>query len=222
MHQEVLDGQGAGLAHCALGGREQDVGLARGAQGAAALLVAVRGARLLQALAVRGAHLQLPAKILIHPLAGRVPGGAAAAVAAHKGTAGGGRVAGVSGIGSPGQEVRVGGGPFDPAVGKLATLTCVNILGSRKGEERRHASHKEVTQGLLSLQPGAVELLATCSMSCSPPSRDYPSTPNSLKPNLPAEQLRKTMKPPQYEYQQFRTFKAHTHIKQETFQRTYQ
>ena len=38
----------------------------------------------------------------------------------------------------------------------------------------------------------------------------------------PAEQLRKTMKPPQYEYQQFRTFKAHTHIKQETFQRTYQ
>ena len=154
VHQEVLDGQGAGLAHRALRGREQAAGLARGAQRAAAPLVAVCGARLLKALAVRGAHLQLPAEILIHPLAGRVPGRAAAAVAAHEGAAGGGRVAGGRGIGSPGQEVRVGGGPFDPAVGKLATLARVNILGGRKGGERRRASRREVTQGLLSLQPG--------------------------------------------------------------------
>lgn len=135
VHEEVLDGQRPGLAHGALRGGEQDVRLARGAQGAAALLVAVRRAGLLQALAVGGAQLQLPAKILVHPLAGRIPGGAAAAVAAHEGAAGGGRVAGVGGIGSPGQEVRVGGGPFDPAVRKLTALTGINILGSREGEK---------------------------------------------------------------------------------------
>lgn len=136
VHQEVLDGQRPGLAHRALRCREQDVGLAGGAQGAAALLVAVRRARLLQALAVGGAHLQLPTEILVHPLAGRIPGGAAAAVAAHEGAAGGGRVAGVGGIGSPGQEVRVGGGPFDPTVRKLTALAGINILGRRKGEKQ--------------------------------------------------------------------------------------
>lgn len=129
VHQEVLDGQGARLAHRALSRGEQDVRLARGAQGAAALLVAVRRARLLQALAVGGAHLQLPAEVLVHALARRIPRGAAAAVAAHEGAAGGGRVAGVGGIGSPGQEVRVGGGSFDPTVCKLAALAGVNILG---------------------------------------------------------------------------------------------
>lgn len=145
VHQEVLDGERPGLAHRALRGREQDVRLARGAQGAAALLVAVRRARLLQALAVGGAHLQLPPEILVHPLAGRIPRGAAAAVAAHKGAAGGGRVAGVGGIGSPGQEVRVGGGPFDPAVRKLTALAGINILGSRKGRKRRRTSRREAS-----------------------------------------------------------------------------
>lgn len=90
MHQEVLDGQGAGLAHRALCGGQQDVRLARRAQGAAALLIAVRRAGLLQALAVGGAHLQLPPEVLVHPLTSRIPGGAAAAVAAHKGPACGG------------------------------------------------------------------------------------------------------------------------------------
>lgn len=90
VYQEVLDGQRASLAHGALRGRQQDVRLARGAEGAAALLVAVRGARLLQALAVRGAHLQFPPEVLVHPLARGIPRGTAAAVTAHEGSAGGG------------------------------------------------------------------------------------------------------------------------------------
>lgn len=177
VHQEVLDRQGTGLAHRALCGREQDVRLARGAQGAAALLVTMRGAGLLQALTV-GAHLQLPSEILIHPLAGRIPGGTAATVAAHEGTAGGGRVAGVGGIGSPGQEVRVGGGPFNPTICKLTALTCVNILGSRKGENRRHASRREATQELWGAARGCAAAGDTQGMAAPSLSwTNYSSTP---------------------------------------------
>lgn len=155
MYQEVLDCQRASLAHGALRGCQQDVRLARGAEGAAALLIAVCRAGLLQALAVGGAQLQFSPEVLIHPLACSVPRRTAAAVAAHKGSAGGGRVAGVGGIRSPGQEVRVGGGPFDPAVCKFATLACVNILGNRREERSRYASRLESTWESL-VQPGAL------------------------------------------------------------------
>lgn len=69
VHQEVLDGQGAGLAHRACAAVSRMFGLARGGSGAA-LLVAVCGARLLRLLAVGGAHLQLQRKFSYTPLAG--------------------------------------------------------------------------------------------------------------------------------------------------------
>lgn len=146
VYQEVLDCQRASLAHGALRGRQQDVRLAWGAEGTATLFIAVRRAGLLQALAVGGAHLQFPPEVLVHPLACSIPRRTAAAVAAHKGSAGGRRVAGVGGIRSPGQEVRVGGGPFDPTVCEFAALSRVNILGNREGERSGHASRAEGTR----------------------------------------------------------------------------
>lgn len=137
VHQEVFHRQGAGFPHRALGSRQEDVGLPRGAEGAAALLVAEGRARLLQVLAVGGAHLQLPSEVLVHPLAKPVARRAAPAVAADEGPAGRRRVAGVGGIGAPGQEVGIGGCPLDAAVGELAPLACVHVLRAR--ETRREA-----------------------------------------------------------------------------------
>lgn len=137
VHQEVFHRQGAGFPHRALGSRQEDVGLPRGAEGAAALLVAEGRARLLQVLAVGGAHLQLPSEVLVHPLAKPVARRAAPAVTADEGPAGRRRVAGVGGIGAPGQEVGIGGCPLDAAVGELAPLACVHVLRAR--ETRREA-----------------------------------------------------------------------------------
>lgn len=84
VHQEVFHGQSAGFPYRALGGRQEDVGLPWGAEGATALLVAEGRAGLLQVLAVGGAHLQLPAEVLVHPLAKPVARRAAPAVAADE------------------------------------------------------------------------------------------------------------------------------------------
>lgn len=84
VHQEVFHGQSAGFPYRALGSRQEDVGLPWGAEGATALLVAEGRAGLLQVLAVGGAHLQLPAEVLVHPLAKPVTRRAAPAVAADE------------------------------------------------------------------------------------------------------------------------------------------
>lgn len=84
VHQEVFHCQSAGFPYRALSGRQEDVGLPRGAEGAAALLIAEGRAGLLQVLAVGSAHLQLPAKVLVHPLAKPVARRAAPAVAADE------------------------------------------------------------------------------------------------------------------------------------------
>lgn len=138
VHQEVFDGQGAGLAHGALRGAQQDVGLPGGAEGAAALLVAQGRARLLQVLAVGRAHLQLAAEVLVDALAQPVARRAATAVAADEGAAGRRRVAGRGGVGAPRQQLRVRGCTLDAAVRELAALARVDVLGGRetRGEGR--------------------------------------------------------------------------------------
>lgn len=84
VHQEVFHCQSTSFPYCALGGRQKDVGLPWGAKGATALLIAEGRASLLQVLAVGGAHLQLPAEVLVHTLAKPVTRRAAPAVAADE------------------------------------------------------------------------------------------------------------------------------------------
>ena len=146
VHEEVLDGDPAGLPHHPLGDAEQRVGLVGGAHGA--LLVTEGGACLLQALRLAGAPLQLLAKVLVHALhalAGPAAA-AAAAVAAGEHAPAVGRAHGEGGrhgLVASGLVLRLHGHPVDPAVLVLAALPGCDILrcGRSTRQVRRHGSH---------------------------------------------------------------------------------
>lgn len=84
VHQEVLDGECASLAHRALGGTEERrVRLVDGAERAAAPLIAPRRAGLLQGIArLPRANVQLMAEVLVDAQEGVPPASAAASTAA--------------------------------------------------------------------------------------------------------------------------------------------